>query len=47
VRAHLLERTGDHAGAIRHFRLAAERTTSVAERNYLLSQAARLGERSE
>jgi RNA polymerase sigma factor (sigma-70 family) len=44
VRAHLLERAGDLEGAIAHFRRAAERTTSMAERNYLLMHAARLGE---
>lgn len=44
VRAHLLERAGDHEGAIRHYRRAAERTTSVSERNYLLTHAARLSE---
>jgi RNA polymerase sigma factor (sigma-70 family) len=42
VRAHLLERAGDRAGAIAGYRRAAERTASVAERNYLLMQAARL-----
>jgi RNA polymerase sigma factor (sigma-70 family) len=44
VRAHLLERTGDHEGARTHYRRAAERTTSISERNYLLMQAARLSE---
>ncbi len=44
VRAHLLERAGDHAAAIALYRRAAERTTSVAERNYLLIHAARLAE---
>jgi RNA polymerase sigma factor (sigma-70 family) len=44
VRAHLLERAGDTAGAITHYRRAAERTTSMSERNYLLLQAARLSE---
>jgi RNA polymerase sigma factor (sigma-70 family) len=44
VRAHLLERAGDHEGAIAHYRRAAERTTSVSERNYLLTHAARLSE---
>jgi predicted RNA polymerase sigma factor len=43
VRAHLLEMAGDPAGAIVHYRLAAERTTSLPERNYLLTQIARLG----
>jgi len=47
VRAHLLERAGDRDGAIRHFRLAADRTASLAERNYLLMCAARLASGSE
>jgi RNA polymerase sigma factor (sigma-70 family) len=42
VRAHLLERIGDREGAIAHYRAAAGRTTSIPERNYLLTQAARL-----
>ena len=44
VRAHLLELAGDHAAAIAHYRIAANRTTSLPERNYLILQAARLGE---
>jgi RNA polymerase sigma factor (sigma-70 family) len=44
VRAHLLEMAGDHEGAIAHYRAAAVRTTSIPERNYLMSQAARLNE---
>jgi RNA polymerase sigma factor (sigma-70 family) len=44
VRAHLLERAGDAGGAIACYRRAAEHTTSIAERNYLLTHAARLGE---
>jgi RNA polymerase sigma factor (sigma-70 family) len=44
VRAHLLERAGDHEGAIAHYRCAAERTTSTSERDYLLMHAARLSE---
>jgi RNA polymerase sigma factor (sigma-70 family) len=44
VRAHLLERAGDRQGAITHYRRAADRTSSVAERNYLLVHAARLDE---
>jgi RNA polymerase sigma factor (sigma-70 family) len=44
VRAHLLEMAGDHESAAKHYRTAAARTTSVPERNYLLTQAARLGE---
>jgi predicted RNA polymerase sigma factor len=46
VRAHLLEMAGDSAGAIAHYRLAAERTTNLPERNYLITQAARLQENS-
>jgi len=42
VRAHLLERAGEREAAIAHFRRAANRTTSLPERNYLLIQAARL-----
>jgi predicted RNA polymerase sigma factor len=42
VRAHLLEMDGDQDAAIAHYRTAAARTTSVAERNYLLMRAARL-----
>ncbi len=44
VRAHLLELAGDHGSAIRYYRIAAGRTTSIPERNYLLTQAARLSE---
>jgi RNA polymerase sigma factor (sigma-70 family) len=47
VRAHLLEMAGDHESAVRHYRIAAGRTTSVPEQNYLLTQAARLGETLE
>ena len=42
VRAHLLEMAGDYERAIAHFRAAAERTTSIPERNYLTAKAARL-----
>ena len=42
VRAHLLEKLGDHQAAIEHYRLAAAKTTSIPERNYLITQAARL-----
>jgi len=42
VRAHLLEKMGDHEGAIKHYRVAARQTTSIPERNYLMAQAARL-----
>jgi RNA polymerase sigma factor (sigma-70 family) len=42
VRAHLLEMDGDPKAAIEHYRTAAGRTTSLAEREYLLTRAARL-----
>ncbi|HXM44086.1 MAG TPA: DUF6596 domain-containing protein [Bryobacteraceae bacterium] len=42
VRAHLLELAGDGAGAVKHYRAAAGKTGSLPERNYLLTQAARL-----
>jgi RNA polymerase sigma factor (sigma-70 family) len=42
VRAHLLERVGQRAEAVREFQRAAECTTSLAERDYLLARAARL-----
>jgi RNA polymerase sigma factor (sigma-70 family) len=42
VRAHLLQMTGDMAGARAAYRLAARKTTSLPERRYLDSQAARL-----
>ncbi len=41
VRAHLLERAGDVLGAAELYRRAADRTTSIPERNYLMTQAAR------
>jgi RNA polymerase sigma factor (sigma-70 family) len=44
VRAHLLEMAGDREAAIMHYRIAASRTSSVPERNYLITQAARLSE---
>ena len=44
VRAYLLELAGDSSAAIAHYRLAAERTTSLPEQNYLLTQVARLSE---
>jgi predicted RNA polymerase sigma factor len=44
VRAHLLELAGQHETAIAHYRIAAGRTTSLPERNYLITQAARLTE---
>jgi len=42
VRAHLLELAGDPEAAVRHYRAAAGKTGSLPERNYLLTQAARL-----
>jgi RNA polymerase sigma factor (sigma-70 family) len=42
VRAHLLERAGDHQAAIAHYRAAASRTTSIPERHYLITRATRL-----
>ena len=42
VRGHLLERAGDRASALVHYRAAAEGTASLPERNYLLTKAARL-----
>jgi RNA polymerase sigma factor (sigma-70 family) len=44
VRAHLLERAGDHEAAIAHYRKAAGRTTSTPERDYLIARAARLSD---
>ncbi len=44
VRAHLLEMAGNHQSAIAHYRIAATRTTSIPERDYLIAQAARLSE---
>ncbi len=46
VRAHLLEMAGDSEGAVAHYRIAAGRTTSLPERNYLMTQAARLQEKT-
>lgn len=42
VRAHLLEKAGDTAGAYEHFRLAAKSTASIAEQRYLESRAGRV-----
>ncbi len=44
VRAHLLERAGDPLAAAALYRAAAEKTTSLPERTYLLMRAARMGE---
>jgi predicted RNA polymerase sigma factor len=42
VRAHLYEKAGDQARALAHYHAAAERTTSLPERNYLIARAARI-----
>jgi RNA polymerase sigma factor (sigma-70 family) len=42
VRGHLLEMAGDHEAAVARYLAAAGRTTSLPERNYLATQAARL-----
>jgi len=42
VRAHLLEMAGDREAALAHYRIAATRTTNIAERDYLTTQASRL-----
>ncbi|TQS26898.1 RNA polymerase sigma factor [Microbispora sp. KK1-11] len=42
VRAHLLEQTGDTAGAYEHYRRAAKSTASIAEQRYLESRASRV-----
>jgi RNA polymerase sigma factor (sigma-70 family) len=47
VRAHLLEMTGDYQSAIKHYRIAASRTTSIPEQNYLMTQAARLDDNTK
>jgi predicted RNA polymerase sigma factor len=47
VRAHLFEMSGNPQAAIRHYRAAAGRTTSVPERNYLVTKAARLAAEHE
>ncbi len=44
VRAHLLEMSGDLAAAIPHYRAAAAATASAAERQYLVTKAARLAQ---
>jgi RNA polymerase sigma factor (sigma-70 family) len=44
VRAHLLEMAGDFPGAVTNYGAAARVTASLPERNYLLTQAARLRE---
>jgi RNA polymerase sigma factor (sigma-70 family) len=47
VRAHLLELAGDRKGAVGHYRAAARKTGNLPERNYLLTQAARLSGEQE
>ncbi len=42
VRAHLLEKDGDLEAAVSNYRVAAEKTTNPAERDYLMLRAARL-----
>ena len=42
VRAHLLEMSGDRAGAVAAYRRAAKRAASIPEQHYLALQAARL-----
>jgi predicted RNA polymerase sigma factor len=42
VRGHLLEMAGEPGRAAHHYRAGAERTASIAERNYLLIKAARV-----
>ncbi|MBL8739818.1 MAG: RNA polymerase sigma factor, partial [Myxococcales bacterium] len=44
VRGHLYEKLGDIAAACDCYRVAASRTTSAPERDYLLAQAARLSQ---
>jgi predicted RNA polymerase sigma factor len=44
VRAHLHERAGRRAAALQHYRAAAARTANAAERQYLLTCAARLAD---
>jgi RNA polymerase sigma factor (sigma-70 family) len=43
VRAHLLERLGDHAGAREHFRRAARAALNLPEKRYLEERAAHTG----
>ena len=47
VRAHLLEKTGDTAGAYDHYRRAAKATASLAEQRYLESRASRVRPRAD
>ena len=45
VRGHLFERAGDRARAVDHYRRAADKTTSIPERRYLIGKAAQAVER--
>jgi RNA polymerase sigma factor (sigma-70 family) len=47
VRAHLEERAGQRDAAITSYRLAANRTASTPERDYLMMKAARLSKREK
>jgi len=42
VRGHLFERLGEISSALRYYEAAAEKTTSIPERDYLLLKMARL-----
>jgi RNA polymerase sigma factor (sigma-70 family) len=44
VRAHLLERDGQHEAAREHYQRAAKRTTSIPEQRYLWARAERLAQ---
>jgi predicted RNA polymerase sigma factor len=44
ARGHLLERAGSYQPAVDAYRDAANRTTSTAERNYLLLRAAQVAD---
>ena len=44
VRAHLLQGMGDHVAAARCYAAAAARTDNLREREYLVEQAARVGQ---
>ena len=45
VQAHLLERAGEYQEAVALYRIAAAKTNSIPERNYLMLRAAQLNER--
>jgi predicted RNA polymerase sigma factor len=47
VRAHLLERANDLEAASASYLTAAEKTSSLPERNYLIMRAARLRARAQ